>query len=69
MTEEEYFKGSQTMSIPLQRYSNPLYECPKCGKNNVCMDLQSCVCLASNPPQYMYTYQCLNETCDYEVTR
>ena len=69
MTEDEFFKRDGLVNIKLNRYSEPLYVCPKCGQNAVCRDLQSCLCLTSNPPQYIYTYQCLNETCDYEVTR
>lgn len=70
MTEEEYFKTDGLMNIKkLNRYSEPLYVCPKCGQNMVCRDLQSCVCSTSYPHKYFYTYQCLNETCDYEVTR
>ena len=43
-------------------WSSPKYKCPKCG-GGMRKNLQHCICLASYPPQYRYTYKC--NKCDY----
>ena len=43
-------------------WSDPKYACPKCG-GGMRKNLQHCICLASYPPQYRYTYKC--DKCDY----
>lgn len=59
MTKEEYILTRQgNDNLFTKKYSEPKYECPRCG-GNVRKNLL--IILASNPP--MFQYECDN--CDY----
>lgn len=58
-TAEEYRQRMQAAAIPLKRWSDPVFKCPKCDGGAMCRD--NTVVLTSNPPKHVY--QCNN--CGY----
>lgn len=65
MKKEEYLDLNRGIILNdlLQQWTNPLYECPKCG-GHVCRSNTRGLMLTCNPPIYQDLYRCMD--CGFE---
>ena len=63
-TREQFIETHTKFTQPVvPRYSQPLYQCPKCG-GGMCKDNLSSYVIATNPPIDSDLYKC--DSCGFE---